>query len=141
MIAAWSLDPLAPILRFFVGGYGVSYLNLAKAVSLEGQHSNAARLVAGALGGVVETRAPLTTAGVAAMPLSDFALAGLVVEVRSEILGEVVVLASDNALLDPGERRTVYRARELAELVGLGAADLRRLHGVKRVFGGSLEAS
>jgi len=51
------------------------------------------------------------------------------------------VFASDNAIVDPGERRVVYRAAELRELVGLGPADLRCLHNVKKIFGGTILAS
>jgi hypothetical protein len=51
----------------------------------------------------------------------------------------VVVLASDNARVDPGELRTVYRAHELRALLGLTAAcQLRRIHKVKRTFRGTI---
>lgn len=95
--------------------------------------------VATGLGGV---QAPTVTAGeVCAMPLSEFAEAGLVVEVRSEVLGEVVIFASDNAVVDPGERRVVYWAAELRTLLGVGGDDLRRLHAAKRAFGGTVVPS
>lgn len=94
--------------------------------------------VADSLGGVnVDS---ISAAEVCAMRLSEFADAGLVVEVRSEVLGEVVVFAADNALLDPGERRTVYRASELQPLFTLGPGDLRAVHRVKRTFRGTILA-
>ena len=95
--------------------------------------------VADSIGGV---RSPglVTVAEVCAMPLSEFAQAGLVVSLWSDVLGESVVLASDNAILDPGERRPVYRASEAKALLGIGPADLRRVHALKRTFKGTVEA-
>lgn len=73
------------------------------------------------------------------MSLADFASASLVVEVRSKILGEVVVLASDHAQVDPGERRAVYRARELSILSDLTEpAELQTVHAVKKTFRGTI---
>ncbi len=95
--------------------------------------------VADSIGGV--DAGSVSAAEVCAMRLSEFATAGLVVEVRSVVLGEVVVFASDNAALDPGERRTVYRAAELRALADLASLDpdgLRRINAVKRTFKGSI---
>jgi hypothetical protein len=76
------------------------------------------------------------------MRLDDFACAGLVVTVWSEVLGERVTFASDNARVDPGELRPVYRARELRALLGLSdPGELRRIHAVKRTFRGSISDS
>jgi hypothetical protein len=50
---------------------------------------------------------------------------------------EAVVFASDDALVDPGELRTVYRAHELRVLLGLTTRELRRVHEVKRSFRGT----
>jgi hypothetical protein len=95
--------------------------------------------VGAVLGGVLELQPSLVVAEVCAMRLEEFAPAGLVVEVRSKVLGEAVVLASANAQVDPGELRTVYRARELRALAGLGApAELRRIHMVKKTFRGTI---
>lgn len=94
--------------------------------------------VADALGGVHEARPSLLTAEVCVMPLDDFAGAGLVVEVWSERLGEVVLFASDNTAIDPGERRCLYRASELRETLRFDAASLRRVHEVKRLFRGTI---
>jgi hypothetical protein len=80
----------------------------------------------------------LTVQEVCAMPLSQFANAGLVLEVRSAVLKETVIFASDNAVVDPGERRVVYRAAELEGLIGLGPRGLRRIHRVKRTFKGTI---
>jgi TubC N-terminal docking domain len=75
------------------------------------------------------------------MSLAEFAEARLVVRVWSECLNERLVFASDNAVLDPGEREPVYRALELRELVGMNAVDLRCVHQVKKVFGGTIQPS
>jgi hypothetical protein len=83
----------------------------------------------------------LLAAEIMAMSLTEFAVAGRVVGVVPQVLGEPVVFASDNAIVDPGERRVVYRAAELRALVGLGPADLRCLHRVKKIFGGTILAS
>ena len=95
-------------------------------------------LAAALPGGVTEARRSLLAADVVAMPLSQFARARLVVTVHSAVLDEVVVFASDNARLDPGEQRVVYRAAELRELLGLSAKDLRAVHRVKKTFRGTV---
>jgi hypothetical protein len=89
-------------------------------------------------GGVTEAASSVLAAEAVALSLSAFASARLVVEVRSAALDEVVLFASDDALLDPGERRVVYRAAELRELLGLSRSDLRAVHAVKKLFGGSI---
>ena len=94
----------------------------------------------GALAGGVETET-ITASEVCSMPLSVFATAGLVVEVHSRVLGEHVLFASDNALLDPGEPRPVYRASELEVLLGVSPSELRTIHRAKRIFGGRVEAN
>ena len=88
--------------------------------------------------GVAESQPSLLAAEITAMSLAEFAAAGLVVGVVPQVLGETVVFASDNAIVDPGERRVVYRAAELQELLGSGSGgpsvssqcqeDLRRDH-------------
>lgn len=69
-----------------------------------------------------ETAAPprsLAVERVAGMPLSGFADAELRLLVYSELLGERVIFASDNARLPPGDGEpVVYRAAELRELLG-----------------------
>lgn len=84
---------------------------------------------------------PITAAELLAMPLSEFAEAGRVVRVFSSVLGEVVILASDDAVIDPDESLVVYRAAELRELIGLNSEDLRTVYEVKRVFQGTIEPS
>jgi hypothetical protein len=99
----------------------------------------AERTVSETLGGVSPTRSSLLTAEVCAMRLEDFARAGLVVEVWSTVLDEAVMFASDDALVDPGEPRTVYRAHELRVLLGLTTPrELRRIHEVKKMFRGTV---
>jgi hypothetical protein len=101
-----------------------------------------AAVVADALGGVSEVHPSLLVAEVCAMRLEDFARAGLVVEVRSEVLGEVVIFASDNARVDPGELRAVYRAHELQVLLALrDAHELRSVHAAKKIFRGVITDS
>jgi hypothetical protein len=96
-------------------------------------------VVADALGGVAESSPSLLAGDRCAMRLADFARAGLVVEVWSEVLGGAVVLASDDACVDPGELRVVYRAREVLVLLGLTDAwELRRIHEVKKSFRGTI---
>lgn len=92
-------------------------------------------------GGVTEAKRSLLAADILALRLDEFATARLRVEVSSDVLGERVVFASDNAKLDPGERLVVYRAAELRELVGFSRDDLRKVHEVKRMFGGTIEPS
>ncbi len=123
----------------------MSYLEIAKRAlqrpspePVAAPRARPAGEVGQALGGVEPASWPVTTAELLSLPLADFATAGLVVEVRSKVLGELVLFASDNALLDPGERRPVYRAAELRELVGLKPAELRTVHRVKRTFRGTV---
>jgi site-specific recombinase XerD len=78
------------------------------------------------LGGVSETGASLLTAEVCAMPLEEFARAGLVVEVWSAVLDEAVVFASDGARV--GIQRPWARIRARA---GLGSV---RLHDLRHSF-------
>jgi hypothetical protein len=65
----------------------------------------------------VEDRERPSVAEVAGMSLERFARAGLVVKVRSTLLDEVVLFASDNANLAAEERRPVYRAADLRRLL------------------------
>ena len=102
--------------------------------ALQTQQSVAAALP----GGVTEAKRSLLAADVVAMRLSEFARARLVVTVHSAVLNEVVLFASDNARVDPGEQRVVYRAAELRELLGLSAKDLRAVHRVKETFRGTV---
>jgi len=84
-------------------------------------------------GHIKAARWPLDGAELLAMPLHRFAKARRVVEVFSQAFGETVVLASDNAALDPGERRAIYRASELRQLLGFDDEDLRAVHAIKRL--------
>jgi len=89
-------------------------------------------------GGVTDTRGSALTAESLTMLLADFSRARRVVEVRSDLLDEVVVLASNDAVLDPGERRVVYRAAELQAIAGLTPQEFLSVHAAKKAFGGSL---
>ena len=68
---------------------------------------------------------------IAGMAMSDFATAGLVLRVRSAVLGEEVIFASDNAEIagDPG--LPIYRAKELSRLLSAKEC-LQRLHAAKK---------
>lgn len=65
----------------------------------------------------VERKPAPTLAEVAGMSLERFARAGLVVRVRSSLLDEVVLFASDNARVATDETRPVYRAADLDRLL------------------------
>ena len=84
-----------------------------------------------------------TAERVAAMKLNDFARAGLIVEVWSEVLGADVVFVSDNVPRSKLEGRpeVVYRAKELKKLVRLppDPRELRTLQMVKEIFGGTIQ--
>jgi hypothetical protein len=104
--------------------------------------------VADPMGGVSPAPPPEAAAApsalvaeVCAMRLDDFARAGLVVTVWSGVLSDRVIFASDNAIVDPGELRAVYRARELRALLGLSTGELRRIHEVKKTFRGTITDS
>lgn len=103
-------------------------------------------VVADPLGGVAPAIPPEPAADTSAlvaeactMRLDDFARAGLVMTVWSEVLGERVIFASDDAIVDPGELRPVYRAHELRALLGLrDLRELRRIHEAKKTFRGTI---
>lgn len=66
---------------------------------------------------------------------ADFEAAGLRVVIYSELLGERIIFASDNAQLPESDRGSVvYRVAELRELVGLGPEDVVRVHRARRIF-------
>lgn len=95
--------------------------------------------VADALGGV-KSGGTVLDSEICDMPLPEFAIAGLVLEVTSSVLQETVIFASDNAIVDPGENRVVYRAAELEKLDGLTSGDLLQVHAVKKTFRGQVIA-
>ena len=66
------------------------------------------------------------------MRMSEFAISGLVQEVKSKVLGEHILWVADNAEVPPGNTLVVYRADELKQLVGLTPGEIRRLHMVKK---------
>lgn len=73
--------------------------------------------------------------------LGEFQEAGRVYEVFATGLDEIVLIASDNARPEPGLHRVIYRAAELIELAGLKPKDLKAVHDVKMIFGGTVEPS
>lgn len=83
----------------------------------------------------------LSTARNLAGVLDDLAWGRCLVEVDPGPGGGPILLASDDAAIDPGERRVVYRATELREALGLPVTVLRELHRMKSTFGGTLKAS
>ena len=85
-----------------------------------------------------------TAERVAAMKLSDFARAGLIVEVWSEVVGADILFVSDNVHRSKlkGRSEVVYRARELKKLARLppDPPHLRTVHMVKEIFGGTIQS-
>ena len=81
-------------------------------------------------------------AGVAAMTLDEFATAGLVLRVRSTVLGCEVLFVSDDVPEEDLRDRDlpVYRAAELRKLAICcpRPRDLQRLHDVKTIFNGTI---
>jgi hypothetical protein len=65
----------------------------------------------------VEKRPRPSVAEIAGMSLERFARAGLVVRVNSTLFDEVVLFASDNAVVRADEKRPVYRAADLGRLL------------------------
>lgn len=72
--------------------------------------------------------------------LQEFSKAGLVVEVASEALGETILVASDNAEVNPEAGTVVYRAGELLLLLKAGATaeDVKQIHAAKRITRGRI---
>ena len=85
---------------------------------------------------------PTAVDAFADMTLDDFATAGLVVEIYSEILGQDVLFVSDNVADEDieAEGRVTYRAAELRKLESMrpSADGLKSIHTVKDIFGGSV---
>lgn len=84
----------------------------------------------------------LPLAHIAQMPLDEFAHAGLIVEIWSDVLGSKVLLVSDNvkdAEIDAAGLPT-YRASEMQKLAVLRPEPwtLRQIHEVKTLFNGSI---
>ena len=81
---------------------------------------------------------------VAALSLEELSRAGLIIRVYSTVLGREVLFVSDNVPDEIVERQAlpVYRTDELRKLAILRPAphSLRRLHEVKEVFRGTIEA-
>jgi hypothetical protein len=114
------------------------YLQTAKK-SLEALRNNPARLSAAAK---PEAATLSGDRPVAAMTLNDFASAGLIVRVRSEILDADVLFVSDNvpgSILNGPE--VIYRAEELKKLARVppDPQSLRNLQMVKEIIGGTIK--
>lgn len=116
----------------------MSYLDTARASleALRGRADQSTPAKAGAEGGVTPDQ-------VAAMRLDEFAQAGLVVRVWSEVLGCRVLFVSDNVRDTDlaGEAEPIYRAEELRKLAVLRPSpeQLRRVHEWKAAFQGTIE--
>lgn len=84
--------------------------------------------------------APVEGPEIAAMRLSDFARAGLIARVRSNVLGSEVLFVSDNVpeTALEGTDLPVYRAAELRKLAILRPPPrtLQVVHDVKTIFNG-----
>lgn len=78
-------------------------------------------------------------AAVEAMRLSEFARAGRLVEVKSDVLGETVYFASDGKVAKRApEGFAVYLPDEMRAALDLDPEELRGAHKVKKMFGGTL---
>lgn len=74
------------------------------------------------------------------LTLAQFAGSGRTEQVYSDVLGEEVLFAADNAHVPDTETRIVYQSRELALLLDATPEGLRLTHEVKKWFGGEIEA-
>lgn len=85
-----------------------------------------------------------TAEQVSVMRLDEFARAGLVLLVYSEVLGRRVVFVSDNVRDSDlaGTMGPVYRVGELRKLAALRSSPerRRRIDELRQVFGGTIEA-
>ncbi len=72
-------------------------------------------------------------------PLSRFAESGQYRQVHSKVLGEIIILAADNAEVPDVGDKVVYRAAEARSLVGLPPEEVRAFHKVKVYFDGIIE--
>lgn len=83
-------------------------------------------------------------AAVGGLTLAEFAASGQIVRIWSDVLNEEVLFAADNARVADTEERVVYRARELAVVWGengdITPDALQRLHEIKKVFDGEVQA-
>ena len=70
--------------------------------------------------------------------MSEFAISGLIQEMKSGVLGEHILWAADNAEVPANNTLLIYRAHELTQLVGLTPDEIRRLHAVKKELDGEL---
>ena len=61
-------------------------------------------------------------------------------QVRSQVLGEDVLFAADDAQIPPDNTLVVYRESELRQLVGRSPEEIRRIHMVKKAFDGEVIA-
>lgn len=90
------------------------------------------------------TQSDSTKPCTAGMTLAQFAQSGRALRIYSNVLGEEIIFAADNAYVSVAEPRTVYRPRELAviwgEDGGISAEGLRLLHEVKARFGAEITA-
>lgn len=87
---------------------------------------------------VPELRMPTTTVTDENTPLSQFAMSGETMRVRSKFLGEDIILAADNADVAEYEGLVVYRAEKARHLVGLGPEMVKATHLIKKFFDGEL---
>ena len=98
--------------------------------------------VAGALPGPIKPlQSPSLGADILSLPLRQFAKTTHVIDVASDTLKDDIVLAGDDAVIDPGEQRVVYRAHELCELAGCSPEELCQIHTIKRQYGGCARAN
>ena len=73
------------------------------------------------------------------MTVEEFKRAGLVIRVKSAVLGEDVLFVSENAPnVDEGGPLVVYHASEMERLVSVSVECMKTLHAIKKTFRGAL---
>jgi hypothetical protein len=75
-----------------------------------------------------------------ALRLGDLLARQPMVRLRSRLLGEVVLLAADDAQVPADNGLVVYRASELPQVVGRAPAEVRAIHAVKAALDGEVVA-
>ena len=88
------------------------------------------------------TQSPSLAQKYSGMSLTDFEKAGVILKVRSRVLGEVVYFVSNRKALEksPGVSGQIYFPGELRSLVrsGIKKDELKKIHEGKKAFGGQI---
>jgi hypothetical protein len=100
--------------------------------------------LASALAGLQEGVSTISTTELPADNVEDWSLArfatsGQYRRINSKVLGEIIILAADNAEVPDFGNTVVYRAAEARLLVGKSPEEIRAFHKVKVYFDGIIE--